>query len=361
MCLISWQRIIRTVDKVAFGLVGVSRDQTIRRGLGQYQVSLLAVCMLAGCGNSPPPTPVSPRGPVPAPVQIQAQNVSVPASATPEVSPEAAIDDPIPTISLSGSASPTATTDSRIVDSGPSRDVPHVASAQGQRRQVVKAMDAIQVVLGNWRGTTSKEIGEFKAVESPSWVWDFRTARGQPALVMTSEKSPYITEARLTYLIDRDLYQMIVKDKAGDTRTLEGTFSAPVEEFEGDDKRVHRKFKLLLTEIGDAKDALQLTLNQQDNNRYLFEVERKRGNRFMRVDTVGTQRDGSSFALNDSDYKERTCVVSGGLGTSSVSYNGKSYWVCCSGCLAAFHEEPARWVAEFEAKLKEQSQPQPGS
>ncbi len=104
---------------------------------------------------------------------------------------------------------------------------------------------------------------------------------------------------------------------------------------------MHRKYKLQLTEIGDAKDALQLILNQQDNNRYLLEVERKRGSKFTRVDTVGTQRDGSSFALNDTDYKDRTCVISAGLGTTQVSYNGKSYWVCCSGCKAAFDEDPA--------------------
>ena len=52
-------------------------------------------------------------------------------------------------------------------------------------------------------------------------------------------------------------------------------------------------------------------------------------------------------------------MISGGLGTSQVSYNGKSYWVCCSGCKAAFDEEPARWVAEFEAKQKEKAMAKP--
>jgi hypothetical protein len=176
---------------------------------------------------------------------------------------------------------------------------------------------------------------------------------------MKSEKNLYVTEARLTYLPDRQIYQMVAQDKEGQTRTLEGQFTSPVEEFEGDDRRVHRKFKLQLTEVGDAKDALKLTLNQQDNNRYLLEVERKKGGRFARVDTIGTQREGSSFALNDTDYKDKTCVISGGLGTSQVSYNGKSYWVCCSGCQAAFNEEPARWVAEFEAKQKEKEMAKP--
>ncbi len=222
-------------------------------------------------------------------------------------------------------------------------------------------MSGIQVVLGSWRGTTNKEVGDFKALEAPNWIWDFRSERAQPALVMKSAKSQYMREARLTYLTDRQIFRMLATDKDGLAHTLEGQLISPVEEFEGDDRRVHRKYKLQLTEIGEVKDALQLTLNQQDNNRYLFEVERKRGNRFMRVDTIGTQREGSSFALNDTDYKDKTCVISGGLGTSQVSFNGKSYWVCCSGCKAAFDEEPARWVAEYEAKQKEKKQAQPGS
>ncbi len=101
------------------------------------------------------------------------------------------------------------------------------------RRKIVAAMNALQVMLGSWKGTTNKEFGEFKALENPNWVWDFRSQPGQPALVLKSEKSQYVTEGRLTYLTERDTYQMTVKDKEGQTRTLEGQFSEPVEEFEG--------------------------------------------------------------------------------------------------------------------------------
>jgi len=307
-----------------------------------------------GCGFPPPPALPAPA--VVAPVAVTAAPMA-PAAVPAPVAPPAEVL-PLPTISLGGDTKPEKKAPAADTDSGAK---PSTAGSVEHRKQVVAAMDAIQIVLGSWRGTTNKEVGDFKALEAPNWVWDFRSERGQPALVMKSEKSQYVTQARLTYLTDQQVFRMIATDKDGQTRTLEGNFSSPVEEFEGDDRRVHRKFKLLLTEVGDAKDALQLTLNQQDNNRYLFEVERKRGNRFMRVDTVGTQREGSSFALNDTDYKDRTCVISGGLGTTQVSFNGKSYWVCCSGCQAAFDEEPARWVAEFEAKQKEKAQAQPGS
>ncbi|MBC8117186.1 MAG: YHS domain-containing protein [Candidatus Saccharimonas sp.] len=45
-------------------------------------------------------------------------------------------------------------------------------------------------------------------------------------------------------------------------------------------------------------------------------------------------------------------MISQGLGTISVSYKGKSYWVCCSGCKAAFDDEPEKWIAKFEAMQK---------
>ncbi len=321
--------------------------------------AVLAIGLLSfgGCGGNPTPAPtVSAPAVIPSPV-VTATPVAVePAPVVPSAA--AVIEEPLPTISLSGpktSAGPTSSTGTE----GASK--PAVANTLEQRRLVVAAMDGIQVILGSWKGTTNKPVGDFKALDAPKWVWDFRSQKGQPALVMKSEKSLYVTEARLTFIPDRQVYQMIAHDKEGQVRTLEGQFTSPVEEFEGEDRRVHRKFKLELAEVGDAKDAMKLTLNQQDNNRYLLAVERKKGGKFVLVDTVGTQREDTSFALSDTDYKEKTCVISGGLGTSQVSFNGKSYWVCCSGCQAAFNEEPARWVAEFEAKKKEKEMAKPGT
>ena len=321
--------------------------------------AVLAVGLLGfvGCGSNPAPAPTVLTPAVTPPAVVTATPVAV--ETAPVVpAPAPVMEEPLPTISLSGpkkSAGPTSSTGSE----GASK--PSVANTLEQRKLVVAAMDGIQVILGSWKGTTKREVGNFKALDAPKWVWDFRTEKGQPALVMKSEKSLYVTEARLTFIPDRQVYQMIAHDKEGQVRTLEGQFTSPVEEFEGEDRRVHRKFKLELAEVGDAKDAMKLTLNQQDNNRYLLAVERKKGGKFVLVDTVGTQREDTSFALSDTDYKEKTCVISGGLGTSQVSFGGKSYWVCCSGCKAAFDEEPARWVAEFEAKKKEKEMAKPGT
>jgi len=95
-----------------------------------------------------------------------------------------------------------------------------------------------------------------------------------------------------------------------------------------------------------------VVFSQQENNRYLLEIYDKRGDNMLKVNTVANQREGTSFALNPDDYGDKKCVVSGGLGTSTVSHNGKTYYVCCSGCKAAFEEDPERWIAKFEASNK---------
>ena len=43
----------------------------------------------------------------------------------------------------------------------------------------------------------------------------------------------------------------------------------------------------------------------------------------------------------------RTVVVTGGLGTIEVSYDGKSYYVCCTGCRDYFNENPKQVLKEY--------------
>ena len=39
-------------------------------------------------------------------------------------------------------------------------------------------------------------------------------------------------------------------------------------------------------------------------------------------------------------------------GTIAVSYNGKTYYVCCSGCRDEFKASPEKYVKEYEEKKK---------
>ncbi len=227
------------------------------------------------------------------------------------------------------------------------------SDAPPKREDVVKGLQPIQKVLvGNWKGLVKNAAAQ----EDHQWLWDFKTDKVFPALVLKTPNGQFFTEARLTFDPRSSKYLMQTRDKEHIAHKFEGEFTAEPQDIPSEDgKSTERTYKLQLTEVDadDASTRWQFTLNQQNNNRYLVEVGRARGKgTFAKVDVIGTQREGTSFARADDDYGDKTCVISEGLGTSTVSYKGRTFWVCCSGCKAAFEDDPEGWIAKFEAKKK---------
>lgn len=311
-----------------------------------------AVGLLAatGCSSESPETPSSSENSQTSDTTIN-ENSAVPEQTEPEeTAPETVRRGPV---LLGGASDPNESTASTPNDS----PVPETAE-ETSRESVFDAVKPLQILMGAWEGKTQKQFGQFSAVDEPEWVWDFLTNKKQPALVMTSDKSPYFKKLRLTYDPAKQQYLMVASHKDYGQREFEGVFTQDIEDVPGDDKKLHRTYKLEFTQTAPADDEekWQIVINQKDNNRYLMEMSKKRGTapRFTRFDTVASQRQGTSFALSDSDYGDKTCVVSGGLGTMTVSFAGKTYYVCCSGCSAAFNDEPERWIAKAleDAKMK---------
>jgi len=213
------------------------------------------------------------------------------------------------------------------------------------------ALKPLQILIGNWEGSSRKGIHA-----ALNWAWDLKSDPKKPALRIKSEKSAYITDGRLTFSPATQEYELSATDAEGKNRTYLGKFTQEVQDVPGDDKKLQRTYKLELTEpkASDEGEQWRIVINQQENSRYILELERKRGSGpFIRVDSINTQREGTSFAISDTDYGEKTCVVSQGLGTTEVKHGGKSYWVCCSGCKAAFEDDPEKWIAKYEAMKKD--------
>jgi len=239
---------------------------------------------------------------------------------------------------------------------GSSTDATNAGSKPDPEKQIqtiIAKLQPLQVLLGQWRGTTRRDYENFKAVDNHEWVWDLRTKPVQPALTIQSDKSPYIKTARLTWDTAQSKFVLTVFDPAGVTKEFSGDFTDPVHEIVGSDDKLHKVFRLEFdqNDTGDNSEVWQFAFAQQENNRYLLEVAKRRGRaNFARFDTVSTQREGTSFAVSDTGYAEKTCIISEGLGTMEVTYKGRSYWVCCTGCKAAFEEDPATWIARAAKK-----------
>ena len=226
------------------------------------------------------------------------------------------------------------------------------AADSGERVESARAaLKPSQILIGDWNGTSRNAV-----LDEPNWAWDLKSDPKQPALRLVSEKGKYIRDGRLTFFPSSQEFEMTAVDGEGKKRVFRGNFTQEIQDVPGEDKKLRRTYKLELTEPrpDDSGEQWRVVINQQENNRYILEVDRKRGSgAFFRVDTINTQREGTSFALSDTDYGEKTCIISQGLGTISVSYMGKSYWVCCTGCKAAFEDDPEKWIAKWEGMNKD--------
>ncbi|HEY3968932.1 MAG TPA: YHS domain-containing protein, partial [Planctomycetaceae bacterium] len=109
--------------------------------------------------------------------------------------------------------------------------------------------------------------------------------------------------------------------------------------------------KLTLQSDPDAAgDVHQIVVTQLNEKRtlVLFQARAKGQQQFTRVAEVGYTREGTKLAEERVGGPE--CIVTGGKGTMSTVYKGKTYWFCCTGCRDAFADDPDGIIAQAEEK-----------
>lgn len=241
------------------------------------------------------------------------------------------------------------------------------AAAMPDEKKVATVMAELkpfQTMFGEWRWVTQRKFGKSaKGGEDLKWVWDFKTDKSQPAIKFHTDSHPYFHAGSLTYIPGDSKFRLTTESPEGEQRVFEGTWAEggePAETLEG--KKTEHSFKLQLAQVSPKEgEQWRVVINQQNNDRYLFDLKKKppQGTQFGPLDVVASQRQGSSFAATDSDNPGPKCIISGGLGSSTVTYKGKSYPVCCSGCAAAFNDDPERWLAKLaktEAEMKKKDE-----
>ena len=110
--------------------------------------------------------------------------------------------------------------------------------------------------------------------------------------------------------------------------------------------------KLVLTrEDAETKDKYTIEMStNNDGARFVYNVavQKKGVGIARRLVEVGLSKEGVSLAGG----KKNECIITGGLGTIAVSFGGKTYYVCCSGCRDEFNENPKKYVEEYEKSKK---------
>jgi hypothetical protein len=206
------------------------------------------------------------------------------------------------------------------------------------KRSAREALQPFNDLIGSWSGTaqpngTKAEKQKNFWQETMTWEWQFKDKDAW--LTVAFDKSKHFTKGTLRYVPDGDRFELVLETLDKEQRKFLGKLNEKV---------------LTLEEAPDDKmDVQRVVITLLHDNRFLYRVDKKKADKtfFVNVFSVGATKKGAKFAEGSGQPE---CVVSGGLGTMQVSYMGKTYWVCCSGCRSEFNTDPAKYVREFEEK-----------
>jgi len=216
-----------------------------------------------------------------------------------------------------------------------------IAGQSPKEKSAREALKPLNVLVGSWKGTGTPE-GSLEVrqkghwVETVTWEWQFK---GDAAwLAVTFEKGKYFTSGELRPRADGDGFELTLNTVDKEKRTYTGALNGKQLTFE--------------RPVKDARQVERLTFSLLHDNRitYRQETRPESGTTFTRQYLVGLTKEGVPFV--EVGRSERECIVSGGTGTIAVSYEGKTYYVCCTGCRDEFKANPKKYVEEWEAKRK---------
>ena len=200
-----------------------------------------------------------------------------------------------------------------------------------------EALAQFNSLIGKWRGAAQPTRGSTKGAwtEQADWVWDVK--KDAVSLHYDIADGKQLKSARLSYRPNDKQYLLHATFADDAERDYTGTFSGNklvVESAESEGK-VHR---------------ITMTLLNEKRTLVLLEQRPANSDRFTRIVEVGYTRDGTSLAVEGQDGPE--CIVTGGKGTMSTVYKGKTYWFCCTGCRDAFNDDPDGIIAEAAARAE---------
>jgi hypothetical protein len=201
-----------------------------------------------------------------------------------------------------------------------------------------EALAAFQNLIGTWKATGVPE-GDRRERERGHWgetvTWEWQFAKDDVCLRARFENGRHFRTGELRYRPADDRYQFSATTAAGEALTFTGP---------GRDRQ------LLLERADPSGTAQRLVLTPLHADRFLYRFEERPAGAaaFVKRYQVGATKEG--FAGPATSQPE--CIVSGGPGTMTVTYQGKSYPVCCSGCRSAFLDDPEKYLREAAAKKK---------
>ncbi len=198
-------------------------------------------------------------------------------------------------------------------------------------------------MIGGWKGTAAPSVNRVKGwQESHGWAWKFE--KGKPVgMSVTFEGDKAIAKGQLSFDAAAKKYHLDGTDPTGKPIAFLGALSP-------DGK------SLTLDRVGPAAEGKDRLILRPNSNkiRYTLQIDRQEPGspQFKNVIGVGLTKEGESFAAGGGGADLPKCIMTGGASTLSVSYQGKSYPVCCTGCRDEFNDNPEKYARKADLATK---------
>jgi YHS domain-containing protein len=210
-------------------------------------------------------------------------------------------------------------------------DPPKPTAAENAKAK--KALQEVQDFMGGWNLEGTQKVGMKTEAwkEKVDWSWKFKTEVPTIKVAFAEGKGKYYSKGELKYDVAKKKYvlDLIAADKT--EHVFEGTkLPSGGLKLQGKDPK--------------TKDVTRITMNTlADGIRFNFKVEKQEGGKglFENAFVMNGNKEGESLAGGS---KKPECIVTGGAASIAVSYQGKTYYVCCSGCRDAFNENPEKFI-----------------
>jgi len=196
--------------------------------------------------------------------------------------------------------------------------------------KVKKALSEVQEFIGAWDLERTEKVGAATKAskEKVSWSWKF--AKDDVYLTVAFDgKDKQFTGGSLRYDVAKKKYVL----------ALTPTTDKAEQVFEGDVKN-----GTLKVERKDMKgDVHRLTLTTLDDGiRFQVKYQKQEGGKGLAQDVFAMN--GKKEGVMLAGAKKPECIVSGGAANIAVQYNGKTYYVCCTGCRDEFNANPKKYA-----------------
>lgn len=198
---------------------------------------------------------------------------------------------------------------------------------------------AFEHLIGAWKGQGIPQANRLKGwSERHLWAWKFHDGRPS-GLSLDLEGDRTIRRASLSFDAKSRTYRLEGTDPEGKPVA----FAGPIDP-KGQTLSLLREGKI----DGGGRQRLTIRLNS-NRIRYTMLLESKAPGapQWSKVIDANLGKEGESFAAGGSAEDLPKCIVTGGAATLNVTYQGKSYPLCCTGCRDEFNENPAKYVEKL--------------